>query len=33
LYTVPAVLAILVIFLTLLIFWGAVAEERRGSAR
>ncbi len=32
-YTVPVVLAIVIVFLAVLIFWGAYSEERRGSAR
>ena len=32
-YTVPVMLAILVVVLTALIFWGALAEERRATAR
>jgi hypothetical protein len=31
LYTVPVVLAIFVVFITLLIFWGAVSEQQRGA--
>jgi len=32
-YTVPIVLAIVIVFLAVLIFWGAYSEQRRGSAR
>jgi len=31
-YTVPVVLAIVVVFLAALIFWGAISEQRRGGA-
>jgi type IV secretory pathway VirB2 component (pilin) len=32
-YTVPVVLAIVIVFLAALIFWGAFSEQKRGSAR
>jgi hypothetical protein len=31
-YTVPVVLAIVIVFLAALIFWGAYSEQKRGSA-
>jgi hypothetical protein len=30
--TVPILLAIFVVFMTVLIFWGAIAEQRRGKS-